>query len=184
MLGVVNGNERAADAVLRALRRTRQVRRFTDEPVADEQLRAILEAARWTGSSKNRQPWTFVVLRDVAVRARIAELSPNAGHVAGAPVAIAIVMPGETALSDAFDEGRVVERILVAATALGLGAALGWAVPDARPAIAELLGIPAPAFCRSIVSIGHPTEAARAPKTSPGTARKPLSELVREGRFG
>jgi nitroreductase len=48
-----------ADAILRALRRTRQIRRFTDEPVAEADLVAILEVARWTGSSTNRQPWTF-----------------------------------------------------------------------------------------------------------------------------
>jgi nitroreductase len=54
----------AADQVLRALRRTRQVRRFTHEPVAEEDLRAILEVARWTGSSINRQPWTFIIIRN------------------------------------------------------------------------------------------------------------------------
>ncbi len=174
----------AAEIVLRALRRTRQVREFTDAPIGEEQLRAILEVARWTGSSMNRQPWTFVALRDPSVRARLAELSPSARHVAGAAIVVAIVMPGQNTVSEAFDEGRAVERILVAATALGYGAAVGWTVPDARSTVAELLGIAAPAFCRSLVSVGHPTEAARAPKAAPGTARKPLSEVVREGPTG
>ena len=57
-----SADRKSADMVLRALRRTRQVRQFTDEPVAESDLRAILEVARWSGSSINRQPWTFVVI--------------------------------------------------------------------------------------------------------------------------
>jgi len=48
-------------AAVRPLLRTRQVREFTPEPPSDEQLDAILEVARWTGSSQNSQPWRFVV---------------------------------------------------------------------------------------------------------------------------
>ena len=48
-----------ADVILAALRRTRQVRQFTDELVSDDDLQAILDVARWSGSSMNRQPWTF-----------------------------------------------------------------------------------------------------------------------------
>jgi nitroreductase len=170
----------AADHVLRALRRTRQVRQFTDEPVAEEDLRAILEVARWTGSSTNRQPWTFVVIRNKADRKRLAELAHYARHVGGAALAIAIVMSGENAEWDAYDEGRAAERILVAAGALGLGAGIGWADDPERPAVGTLLGVTAPAFVRTIISLGHPTPAARRPRSGPGTGRRPLDELVRE----
>jgi nitroreductase len=53
-----------ADAVLRALRKTHQVRQFRDEPVTDDALNAILDVARWSGSAANRQPWTFIVIHD------------------------------------------------------------------------------------------------------------------------
>jgi nitroreductase len=169
-----------AEIVLSSLRRTRQVRQYTDEPVSEEDLQAILEVARWSGSSSNRQTWTFIVIRDRGVRARLAELAPNARHVAGAAVAIAIAMGGDNAEGDAYDEGRAAERILIAATALGLGAGIGWAFEAVRPQIAELLGVTPPVFVRTIVSIGHPTEAARQPKSAPGAARRPLKDLVRE----
>ena len=94
-----------ADPVLRALRRTRQVRQFTDEPVTETDLNAILEVARWSGSSMNRQPWTFIVIRDRADRDRLAELAPSAKRVAGAAVAIAIAMRGDNPEWDAYDEG-------------------------------------------------------------------------------
>ena len=50
--------------VLRPLRQVRQYREFTDEPISDDALRAILDVARWTGSGNNSQPWRFIVLRD------------------------------------------------------------------------------------------------------------------------
>jgi nitroreductase len=169
-----------ADPVLRALRRTHQVRRFTNEHVTETDLSAILEVARWSGSSMNRQPWTFIVIRDRADRERLAELAPYAKHVAGAAVAIAIAMSGDNPEWDAYDEGRAAERILVAAGTLGLGAAIGWALETERPQVAAFLGLTAPSFVRTIISLGHPTEGARQPRSAPGTARRPLTELVRE----
>jgi nitroreductase len=166
--------------VLRALRRTRQVRQFTDEAVTDADLTEILRVARWSGSSTNWQPWTFIVIRDRADMERLAQLAPYARHVAGAAVAIAIEMPGDNPEWEAYDEGRVAERILVAAGALDLGAAIGWADDDERPAIAEFLGVTAAHYVRTIVSIGHPTEQARRLRSEPGTARRPLPDLVRD----
>lgn len=166
--------------VLRALRRTRQVRRFTDEPVPEADIQDILEVARWTGSSENSQPWQFVVVRDPAARRRIAELARYARHVGKAPIAIAIVMPGIDAETEAYDEGRVAERILIAAGALDLGAGIGWAEKPEQSAVGDLLGVTPPAFVRTIVSIGHPTAEARRPRTGPGTGRRPLEEFVRE----
>ena len=170
----------AADAVPATLRRTRQVRQFTDEPISKSDLQTILEVARWSGSSMNRQPWTFIVVRVRGDLERLAELAPNAKHIAGAAVAIAIAMGGDNAEADAYDEGRAAERILIAANALGLGAGIGWAMESVRPQIAQFLGLTPPAFVRTIISLGHPTEAARQPKSAPGTARRPLKDLVRD----
>ncbi len=170
----------AAESVLRALRRTRQVRKFTDQPVSETDLTAILEVARWTGSSMNLQPWTFIVIRDRADLERLAELAPYARHVAGAAVAIAIAMNGDNVEWDTYDEGRVAERILIAAGALGLGAGIGWALESEQPHVAAFLRLRGPQFVRTIVSLGHPTERARQPHAAPGTARRPLAELVRE----
>jgi nitroreductase len=176
---VTRGDDRPA-VVLRALRRTRQIRRFTDEPVDEADLQALLEVARWTGSSENGQPWLFIVIRDAAVRQRIGELSRYARHVGRAPLAIAIAMPGEDPESDAYDEGRVAERLLIAAGALDLGAGIGWTETPEREEVGTLLGLTPPTFVRTIVAIGHPTVDARRPRSGPGTGRKPLIEIVRD----
>ena len=100
--------------------------------------------------------------------------------MAGAAVAIAIAMPGDNPEWDAYDEGRAAERILVAAGALGLGAGIGWVVGANRAEVAALLDLTPPAFVRTIISLGHPTEAARRPRSAPGTARRPLADFVWE----
>jgi nitroreductase len=167
----------------RAMRRLRAVRTYTQQPVADDLLNEILAVARWTGSAENRQPWRFVVVRDGAVRERLAALVPNAPQVGRAPVVIAIVMPGERAVLDAFDEGRVTERILLAAAALSLGAAVGWVPQEARADAAELLGVPEGRLLRSVVAIGHATPEATRPRKPRGVARLPLDELVHRDRW-
>jgi nitroreductase len=179
-----NATTTDSEPILRVLRRTRQIRDFRPDPIPDDVLERVLDVARWTGSAMNRQPWTFVVIRDKNSRAKLAELAPQAGHVAKAGAVIAIVMSGESPDQDSYDEGRVSERILIAATALGLGAGIGWVRQANFRAVAELLGVPSPQFVRTFVSLGYPTEAAAAPKSAPGAARKPLAELVRYERFG
>ena len=87
------------------------------------------------------------------------------------------------AVTRAYDEGRAAERILIAASLLDLGAGITWIRPDVRPTIRELLGVPDDRLVRTIVAIGHPSAAARLPKSAPGTARLPRAETVHEERF-
>ena len=168
---------------LQTMRRVRAVRSFRPEPVPEEFLTEILEVARWTGSGSNSQPWMFVVVRKRSTLGAIAAASPNVRHVAGAAAAIVIVMDGDSPEIETFDEGRVAERILVAATALGLASAIGWIVDAGAPAVHALLGVPESRRVRTLVSLGYPTEAGSRPKAAPGTARRPLAELVRFERF-
>jgi nitroreductase len=166
---------------LRPLLRVRQVREFDDEPITSEELDALTDAARWSGSSQNKQPWRFVVVRSPEAIAALADAGmPSTRALATAAAAVAIVMPSEEgrAVSLAYDEGRAAERILVAASLLGLGAGISWVRSDARPAVAAILGIPDDRFVRTIVAVGHPTDAARRPKSAPGEARLPREETV------
>jgi nitroreductase len=175
---MMTDSERAA-LLLRAMRQVRSVREFRPDPVPDELLTEILDVARWTGSGMNRQPWTFIVVRERATLRAIAEASPNTRHVAGAAAAIVIVMDGEMPEIETFDEGRVAERIIVAATALGLASAIGWVMPRGAPAVTALLGVPEGRRVRTLVSLGYATEAAARPRSAPGTARRPPGEVVR-----
>jgi nitroreductase len=171
---------------VRPLLRVRQIREFTSEVVARDKLDAIVDAARWSGSSRNSQPWRFIVIREADTLRRIHEAGmPQTRSFQTATAGIAIVLPAEPAraLSDAYDDGRVAERILIAASMLDLGAAIAWIRSDVRSVISDLLGLPEERFVRTIVAIGHPSEAGLRPKSAPGTARLPRQEVVFEERW-
>jgi len=172
---------------VRPLLRVRQVRQFTGEPVDAEAIEAIADAARWSGSSRNSQPWPFVIVRQEAVLRRMAEAGlPQTRSLATATAAIAIAVPQEqgSAVSHAFDEGRAAERMLIAASFLELGAGIAWVRTEIRPVVAELLGLGEDRFVRTIIALGHPTDAAREPKSAPGQARLPRTEVVFHERCG
>jgi hypothetical protein len=67
-----------------------------------------------------------------------------------------------------------------AASLVDLGAGIAWISGDGRRMASELLGLPQDRFVRTIVAVGHPTEAARRPKTDRGAARLPRGETVFE----
>lgn len=59
--------------VFEAIGTLRAVRRFSDEPVSDDDIWTILEAATMAPSGGNRQPWNFIVVRDPETKRRIGE---------------------------------------------------------------------------------------------------------------
>ena len=74
------------------IRTRRELRDYLDKPIPNETLERILEAGRLAPSSKNSQPWHFIVIRDKAVLKKISELTPTGAHIAKAALAIAILM--------------------------------------------------------------------------------------------
>ena len=176
----------ASDAV-RPLLRVRQVREFTDEPVSLAALDAIADAARWSGSSTNSQPWRFVILRSVeTLRGIAAGGMPQTRSLQSATAAVAVVLPEAKGkgISHAYDEGRAAERMLIAASFLDLGAAVAWILAEVRPVVGRLLELPDDHFVRTIVAVGHPSAAARRPKSARGKARLPREETVFYERWG
>lgn len=174
-----------ANEVTRDLRNVRQARQYGPETVPDDVLQELLEVARWTGSSRNTQPWHFIAITDKEQLRKISQLRTPINWVAEAPLAIAIVLDGGNQASEAYDEGRVTERVMIAAKMLGLGGGIAWFGDAGQEAEAkQILGIPAERTARSAVVIGYPTSI-KDPRPNPAAAgRKPLSELVSYDRMG
>jgi nitroreductase len=170
---------------LEAVRKVRQVRQYEPGTVSEEDLGQILEIARWTGSSRNTQPWHFIIVEDKDTLHRLGQLRSNITWVGDGAMAIALVFPGENAIHEAYDEGRVTERIMIAAELLGLGAGTAWfGEPENEAAAREMLGVPDDHVLQSIVVIG-PYKTSKDPRpTGPRPGRKPLDELVSYGTFG
>ena len=76
-----------------AIRLKRAVRKFTDQPLSEETILAILNAGRRAQSSKNTQPWHFIAITDKAILKDLSECGEWAGHLAGAALGVAIVHP-------------------------------------------------------------------------------------------
>ena len=167
----------------RVVSRVRQTRDFRPDPVPEDVLLDILDVARWTGSVSNRQPWTFIVVTDPDTRRQMAEAATNTPHIGIAPAVIVAAMEPRGVETDNFDEGRLAERIMIAAAAHGVASGIGRAQGDAKAAIGRLLGVPDEMVVRTMVSVGYPTTEGAKSKSPKGQARKPLTDVVRRERF-
>jgi nitroreductase len=173
--------------IVRPLLRARQVREFTDRPPTTAQLHAITEVARWSGSSRNEQPWRFLVITHRPTLTALHDAGlPQTRALRTATAAVAITLPDDPTreISDAYDDGRAAERMLIAATWVGLGAGIAWIRADVLAEARRILAISSDRMVRTIMALGEPTEAARRPRSAPGQARKPRAEMVRKTDLG
>jgi nitroreductase len=167
------------DDLITFMRRLRAVREYTPEPISEDAVQDILEVARWTASGGNRQPTEVLVVRDASVRQKFGDW--GAKPAATAPLVVLLVSASDTA---ALDEGRMAERVALAASAHGLGSVIATLKNEGPDEAKKLLGIPEDKRARTLVAIGHTdVEARRAlPKNAQG-GRKPMSEFAHWDRY-
>ena len=154
----------------------RDTRRFSPEPVADDDLRRVLQAARMAGSAKNAQVNRLVVVSEKADLERLAKCGKFADWVASAPVVIAFAVPTEGGRP--FDYGRMAQNMMVMANSLGL-ASCPMTFHDEACA-REVLGLPDDRRAPMGVAVGRPGPPDPNRSSSP---RVRLDELVRWGRW-
>jgi nitroreductase len=165
------------------LRGLRTVRDFTADPVPEDVLRDVLEVGRWTGTANNRQPAEIVVVRDPAARQKLTEYGANTAAKAAAALVIVTAGDVERAEHEMFDEGRIAERLQLAAAAHGLGAGVTWLKGEGPERAKELLGIPPQKRVRTVVSIGRRDEAAIRAKPRAPQPRREINDVVRWERY-
>jgi nitroreductase len=160
-----------------AIRTKRAIRLFTDQPLPDEAVTAILNAGRRAQSSKNTQPWSFVAVRDRATLAALAECGAYANHLAGAALAVVIVSvdPAQR-WSIMFDCGQSAAYMQLAAWELGLGSCLAT-IYEADKARA-LLGVPADQHLNVAISFGYPAPNQQRPDVVKRGGRRSLEAVV------
>lgn len=155
----------------------RVVRAYTEDPIPEQEMEAILEAARWTGSSKNVQGWEFVVVTGDQLAA-LASAGNFTDPVRNSAATIALV---RTPDGNAFDIGRVAQNIMLAAAARGIGSCAITLHHSDRAV--EVLELPAGFSCTYAVSLGYPfvegeKRIRQAGRTGRVGGRKPLDDLV------
>jgi nitroreductase len=167
-----------------AIRARRNVRMFAERPIADADLDRILEAGRRAPSSRNWQPWDFVLVTERARMPELAQVWRGAAHVVGA--AAVIVCLGPVLAEDdhrhgwlQYDHGQATMSMALAAADLGIGSSHA-AVAD-QDLARSLLGFPADRFAVSLLSLGYPAERPLVPLRNP--ARRAFDEVVHRGRW-
>lgn len=174
-----------AAEIAEAIRTSRQARIYAPDPVPADVIEQLLEIARWTGSARNTQPWHFIEIDDPETLQKISELRKPINWVADAPLAIGIVMNGDHPLSESYDEGRVTERLLLAARMLGLGGGIAWFGDEEQvEAGKRILGVPDDRNCQSVVVIGYPTSLRDTRPNANIPGRKDLSEITSHNEYG
>ena len=154
----------------------RAIRQFDERPVSEDDMAALLKAAQWTGSSKNLQNWSFIVVDDPDQKDLLCEAGDFTTPIRNAPVTICLVQEPE---GYEFDTGRLAQNIMLAADALGLATCPITLHRD--EVAADVLDLPEDARCRYAVAIGYPEEGAGAAKMG---GRKLLHELVHHNTYG
>lgn len=141
----------------------RSIRKYTDQPVTDQQVATLLQAAMAAPSAGNQQPWQFVVVRDKALLEEISRIHPHASMAPKAPVGILVC--GDTRVEKyagywVIDCAAAVQNLLLAAHDLGLGAVWTGIHPmqDRVQGFAKLFGAPIGVIPHSFIPVGYPAE--------------------------
>jgi nitroreductase len=144
----------------------RSIRKYTAQPVSDEQIGTLLEAAMAAPSGSNIKPWEFVVIRDATLKQQLSQLHRWSRMVASAQVVIAVCGRPSDSHHWIEDCSAATQNLLLAATALGLGSVWVAVYPRKKreDRVRELLRLPTTWHPLCLVPIGHPAET-KSPRT-------------------
>jgi nitroreductase len=162
-----------------AITSRREVREYAGRPIPPDAEQRILEAGRLSGSSRNTQPWRFLVVESPSLRERLAESVYAAGNVRGAALVVVIALHGRGPTG--FDAGRAAQNMMLTAWNEHIGACPnGMPDPDA---VASLLDLEEGERPVVVLTFGYPARA-RDPQRHTAIEwidranRKPFDEVV------
>jgi nitroreductase len=170
---------------IKAIRTIRVVRDYAPQPLSEEEVKFIADAARKTGSSKNIQSWDFVTVRDRESLTRLGGVTKFAKHMPSAGAAIALIVDAPDPDHDRsvlWDLGRAAQNIALTAWDMGIGSC-PITVRDFDLA-ADVLGLPSDKQCQYIMALGWPADPADLTRAAQAGGRKEYGEVVHTERWG
>jgi len=162
--------------VQEAIKNRRSVRAYKSEPIPEEKLNKVLEAARLAPSAHNAQEWKFVVVKDAKKREEMVGAAANQSFVGEAPVIIvAVALNPERIMSCgvpayAVDLAIAIDHMTLQAVEEGLGTC--WIGAFSQEKVKQVLGIPTKLKVVALLPLGFPADTP-GPKT-----RKNIEEIV------
>ncbi len=159
----------------------RSVRQFDlGRPIDEAVLHRIVQAGRMSGSSKDSQPWWFIVVKDRALLQALARTGDYAQHLTGAAFAVAIVFDPRFYRGE-FDSGRAAQNMMLAAWNDGVGSCI--ASMHHEDDCKAVLGVPKELRLQHIISFGYPLPGDQSIPGVQKRRRKPLDEIVMQERW-
>ena len=159
-----------------AVRTVLAVRDFQDKPVPEHAVQRIIQAAHLTASSRNGQPWHFIVVRDPGMIRRLAGVATTGPYIKQAPLAVVVAL--EKSKFAESDAGRAIQSMVLTAWEQGIGS--NWVGFRGLDGVKPLLGIPGDLDVFAIIPFGYPVRAVGKGKKQ----RKPLGEVAHSEQFG
>ena len=157
--------------VIEAIKSKRSVRSFSDQEVPEDVIRQILDAGRRAQSSRNSQPWTFVVVRQRERLHQLAACGAFAQPLSGASFGVVVA----SSVDWAFDIGQAAAYLQLAGWSLGVSSCLVWLGDTDQARI--LLDAPEDTKIEMAIAFGY-AKSTQTGKAKPG-GRKPFAEVVR-----
>jgi len=152
----------------------RAVRNYSVQEVPFEVIREIVNAARLSASSRNAQPWRFIVLRERENLRALSEMGHYAAHVSDASFCVMILTPDpERQLSAIFDAGQAAAFMQLSALEMGIGSCIVKLHEGTRGS--DTFGYPRSFVLVYAIAFGFPKDGSEFKPFK--KSRRPLSDL-------
>ncbi len=171
--------------IFEVIRKRRSIRAYTKEDVSEEEVKKLIDTARWAPSAGNIQPWEFIIVRNAETKRKLSVAALDQSFIEEAPVVIVVCADQKRSawgygqrgatLYCLQDTAAATQNLLLATHALGLGAC--WIGAFREEGVRQALNLPIDVRPVAIVPVGHPAEKPMAP------SRRPLSEIVHYEKF-
>lgn len=153
------------------------VREFQNKPVPEYAINKIVESARLTASSMNKQPWHFIVVKNHDTLVKLGSLVSSGKYTAQAAFAIVVVIDKSSPFGIS-DASRAIQSMVLTAWSEGVGS--NWTGWVGMIKVASLLGVPENLDVVAVMPFGYPVH----PSKNGKKRRKDLSEIAHLEQFG
>jgi len=169
--------------VLEAIQKRRSVRKYKQDPIPEEALLRVLEAARLAPSGKNFQPWKFIIVKDKELKEKLARASAGQFFIAKAPIIVVgcgfpdkcYARMGRYMKSWSVDVTIALEHLILQAQEEGLGTC--WIGSFEEEEVKAILNVPEEVKVLALTPLGYPDEIPRF------RGRKSLDEIISYDRY-
>ena len=169
--------------VLDVIKKRRSIRKYKEDLIPEKALMRVLEAARLAPSGKNFQPWKFIIVKDKALKEKLAQASAGQFFMAEAPIIIVgcgfpdncYARMGRYMKSWSVDVTIALDHLMLQAQEEGLGTC--WIGSFEEEEVKAVLNIPENVKVLALTPLGYPEEIPRF------RGRKSLDEIISYDRY-